>query len=361
MNKPPEIELLSHKLKERIKELSCLYSISKIAQETDISITLIINKIINAIPEGWEYPEELNVCLEVDNILYGSKIIDTNILSTQIIIQNVNRGNLSVGYRTQRDFLAEEQLLLNQIGVELSLIIDRNEQMEIKKLYQQKMLQEDKINVLGELTAGIAHELNTPLGNILGYAELLNKSEKDIHRKSDLNRIISSALRSREIVKKLMYFSCEMPTQYSLHDINSIISESIDLLKLQLSENNVILKLDFDSHIPSVKLDSIQMTQVLFNLVLNSIGAMPKGGEITIKTWCNESAIFFSLNDTGTGISNETISKIFQPFYTTKHNGTGLGLSVVHGIIQSHRGTIEVSSKVNQGTRFQISLPILAT
>ena len=140
---------------------------------------------------------------------------------------------------------------------------------------------------------------------------------------------------------------------------NSHISPMPKLSSKQEKLNNVIIKLDFDNHIPAVRLDTIQITQVLFNLVLNSIGAMPKGGEITIKTWCNESVIFFSLIDNGIGISDESISKIFQPFYTTKPTGqgTGLGLSLSYDIVKAHGGEIKVETKENEGSMFIIQLP----
>jgi len=257
-------------------------------------------------------------------------------------------------------FLDEEKPLLNKISIETASFIERFEQREKEKVIAEKMRFNDRLAVLGELTAGIAHELNTPLGNILGYAELLKNAEINPEKKADAQKIILSAKNAREIVKRLMYFSCEMPQQFGIGNINEQIAENIGLLQKQLTDNQVNLKLNLTDNLPLVRLDKIQFSQLLFNLVLNAINAMDYNGEITINTTVTDNDVLLSIKDNGKGISEENKPKMFQPFFTTKPKGkgTGLGLAVVHGIVQNHKGTIQVNSTLGKGTEFIITFPI---
>lgn len=359
---PPskKIKDLSLHLQERVKELTCLYEISKAAQKTDQSLDELIENIVKIIPKGWQYPDELKVFIRIDEQEYGNSKMSALHQKSAIRIDNEMRGEIVVFYtnnsKTSNLFLEEEQQLINQIALELSSILDRFEKRELEKIITLKLRYSDRLNVLGELTAGIAHELNTPLGNILGYAELLKKSESDSVKKSDIQKIITSAINAREIVKKLMYFSCEMPSQFKLVNLNDVIIESTNLLQIQLSENKVQLELILSKQVSPIRLDSIQFSQVLFNLVLNAIAAMPTGGVLKITTNVRKEHVILKIKDHGIGMDKKDLVKIFQPFYTTKPSGTGLGLAVVHGIIQSHRGTIRVDSEKGKGTEFTITL-----
>ncbi|MCO6499881.1 MAG: GHKL domain-containing protein [Vicingus serpentipes] len=357
-------EDISRLLDERIKELNCLYEISKIFQEHNIPLEVTLYKIIKAIPHGWQYPEKLKVYLLFDDKLFGKKPNKNpiTVANSNIVINEEVRGQIVVYYKEAQKhfFLEEEQPLLDKIGLEIATFVERFEQRENEKVMAEKMRYNDRLSVLGELTASIAHELNTPLGNVLGYAELLKKSEIDGVKKGDIQKIITSAINAREIVKKLMYFSCEMPQQFGLININEQIEENIGLLQKQLTDNHVHLTLNLADNIPLVRLDKLQFSQLLFNLVLNAINAMKPNGKITIKTITNSKNLLLSIKDDGMGMSIENKEKIFQPFFTTKPKGegTGLGLAVVHGIVQNHKGTINVNSTLNKGTEFIITFPI---
>lgn len=351
-------------LNERVKELNCLYEISKICQDYNKSFKTTITKIIKAIPQGWQYPDHLEVYLLFDDEFYGKKLAVTpaTIASSAITINKVNRGEIVVYYNEEKEhfFLDEEQPLLDKIGIEIATFIERLEEREKGELIAEKMRYNDRLAILGELTAGIAHELNTPLGNILGYAELLKKAEINPIKQADAQKIITSAKNAREIVKRLMYFSCEMPQQFGVANVNEQIEENIGMLQKQLTDNQVQLQLNLVDNIPLVRLDKLQFSQLLFNLVLNAINAMRKKGEIVITTRVNNNDLLLSIKDNGKGMSATNKAKIFQPFFTTipKGEGTGLGLSVVHGIVRNHKGTIEVNSIPNKGTEFIITFPI---
>ncbi len=359
-----EKDLLVYKLNERVKELNCLYKISIICQDLNSDISFVLHQIIKIIPLGWQFPNDLKVKINFDGEIYGEKFSNENLvkINSDLLVKDVIRGCIVVAYsvNTNNKFIEEEIPLLNKIGIETSNFIERFEQRQTEKLLAEKMKQNDRLHVLGELTAGIAHELNTPLGNILGYAELLKKSEVQPLKKIDLQKIIISAKNAREIVKKLMYFSCDMPQNFNLIDLNEHILENISLLDNQILKKNIKLVLNLDNDLPKLKIDALQFTQVLFNLVLNAIHSMEKNGELTISTGFKNDFIQLSIKDNGKGISDEIKEKIFQPFFTTKidEQGTGLGLSVVHGIIKSHKGEINFISKIGEGTEFFIHLPL---
>jgi signal transduction histidine kinase len=155
-----------------------------------------------------------------------------------------------------------------------------------------------------------------------------------------------------------MFFSCEMPSQFKLTNLNDLISENLELLKIQLNEANIRVVTNFEKELPPYKVDAIQFSQVIFNLVLNAITAMEGGGKLTVHTILIDSQIQIFVQDTGVGIEKDKLSKIFDPFYTTNlsKGGTGLGLAVSYGIIQAHGGRIEVDSEVGFGTSFKIVL-----
>ena len=355
-----EKDVLVYKLNERVKELNCLYKISIICQDLNSDISFVLHQIIKIIPLGWQFPKDLKVKINFDGENYGENFSNENLvkINSDLLVKDVIRGCIVVAYsvNTNNKFIEEEIPLLNKIGIETSNFIERFEQRQTEKLLAEKMKQNDRLHVLGELTAGIAHELNTPLGNILGYAELLKKSEVQ-----PLQKIIISAKNAREIVKKLMYFSCDMPQNFNWIDLNEHILENISLLDNQILKKNIQLVLNLDNDLPKLKIDALQFTQVLFNLVLNAIHSMEKNGKLTISTGFKNDFIQLSIKDNGKGIPDEIKEKIFQPFFTTKidEQGTGLGLSLAYDIVvKGHGGRLEVESVEEAGTTFIISLPI---
>ena len=353
------------RLRERIKELGCLYAVARIAQTQDLGLEPMLVAIVRTLPQGWQHPDDLWVSLQLDGHEYGTRKSGPT-LQQDIQVESEVRGTLAVGYpedRTQGpgpQFLTEEEQLLERLAIEVATIVERQEKRERQRLFEARMQQQDRLNVLGELTAGIAHELNTPLGNVLGYAELLMAGEVDKERRDDLQRIIDSALTGREVVKRLMYFSCEMPSQFRMQDLNGVVAGVLRLLHRQVEKARLVLRTDLSKSLPKVRIDRVQVEQVITNLVLNAVAATAPGGELLVSTEAKDGAVYLCVEDTGQGIAPEHIRKIFQPFFTTKPPGvgTGLGLSVVHGIIKGHGGDISVESRLGKGTAFTITLPV---
>ena len=250
--------------------------------------------------------------------------------------------------------------MLKTLAQEIASVISKKEQHEREQTLQRKFQHSDRLNILGEITAGICHELNTPLGNILGFSQLIQEKATDGQIKKDIEKIINSAMHSREVVKKLMFFSCEMPQHIQMVDVNVLIIEAIDLLKFSI--NNKGLSLDYKNDTTNLlaPLDPVQFTQVVFNLLINAIHASKHGNSIEVQLSQADEHLELYIRDYGTGILPEIQEKIFEPFFTTKPvgEGSGLGLSVVHGIVKSHGGEITVSSEINKGTTFKVKFPL---
>ncbi len=224
------------------------------------------------------------------------------------------------------------------------------------------LIQAEKMGSMGQLAAGIAHEVNNPLGVILMYAHLmLEQCPRDSELYPDLQMIVEQADRCKKIVSGLLNFARQTKVNYQLVNINEMLNNY--LKTVQLPEN---VEIDILTELanPSAEIDLDQIIQVLTNLVNNSLTAMPNGGKLLLKATGDDEQIQLSVSDTGTGIPKEHLNKIFEPFFTTKKvgQGTGLGLSIIYGIVKMHNGDIRVQSNADPnagptGTTFTITLP----
>lgn len=230
-----------------------------------------------------------------------------------------------------------------------------------KVRFEDQLLQAEKLSSLGLLAAGIAHEVNTPIAGISSYAQmLLKETPASDKRKPILEKIEKQTFRAAEIVNGLLNFSRMSGGEFKEVDVNQLIEESLGLLNHQLQLNHIKVDSRYDKSLPAISGNLGKLQQVFINLFLNARDAMPSGGELAIQTGMNESMVVVDISDTGSGISEEDIKRIFDPFYTTKPigKGTGLGLAVSYGIIQEHGGRILVDSNIGKGTHFRLKLPV---
>jgi signal transduction histidine kinase len=214
---------------------------------------------------------------------------------------------------------------------------------------------------IGQLAAGVAHELNEPLGNILGFAQLAKKCPGLPNQaEQDIEKILSASLNAREVIKKMLVFARQIPPQKKEVHLNQVVEEGLSFFESRCAREGIEMVRSLHPDLPEISADPVQLNQVLVNLVLNALQAMPTGGRLTVKTQMGRDHISLIVEDTGIGMSKKVMKQIFTPFFTTKDvgQGTGLGLPVVHGIITSHGGSIQVESKVGGGTRFEIQLPV---
>jgi hypothetical protein len=225
---------------------------------------------------------------------------------------------------------------------------------------EDQLLQAEKLSSIGLLAAGIAHEVNTPIAGISSYTQMLLRDTPETDtRKPILEKIEKQTFRAAEIVNGLLNFARLNGSEFKDLDVNQLIEDSLSLLDHQMRRCNIRLKADLDRSLPAIYGNEGKLQQVFINLFLNARDAMPSGGELKIQTSMNDSMVIVDIRDTGVGITEENVKRIYDPFFTTKNTGrgTGLGLAVTYGIIQDHGGRIFVDSVPGKGTHFQLKLP----
>ena len=356
-----------HKLRERVKELNCLYELSKVAWEADSDLEVIFNEILRIVPNAMQHRQLAEVVIIVGTKRYETRGYTNSLkgIESRLVYGKKKYGTIRVGYRQNRGvsptFLPEEKRLLQTVARELSLVINRVSVEDDKRKLQLQLQHVERLAFVGELSAGIAHELNEPLGRVLGFAQLIRKAGNLNHQQEeDIERIIKASLYSREIIKKLMIFSRQMPQQLAVVSLNAVVENILYFIDVRFQSSGIEIVKQLDNSLPEIRADEVQLGQVLVNLITNSVYAMPNGGVITVATRKRENGVALIVKDNGIGMPADIKRKIFEPFFTTKPpgQGTGLGLSVVQGIVESHNGTISLQSAPGKGTRFEIVLPI---
>lgn len=357
--------LAYQRLVEKNKELACLYGVARIILESDRPFDDKLEAIADQLAPAFRFPHKAAVRIQLDRYAYQTPDFDLSRprLWEPVIVQGKERGCVEVGYVAGNEagpgepaFLAKERRLLKTVASHLAFKMEKRE-------LKDQLMHADRLATIGQLAAGIAHELNNPLTDILGFAQLAsNRPDLPEETYQDLVRIVKSALYAREVIKKILLFSRQSLPREAKADLNAIIAEWLDFIEFRCAKNGIDVVLDLNPGLPLISADPGQLSQVLVNLVINAIHAMPQGGRLTLHTGVRGQTLVFSVKDTGTGIKAENVDNIFLPFFTTKEvdQGTGLGLSVVYGIVQEHGGTVTVNTRVSEGSTFEISLPLTA-
>lgn len=375
MDEPNEMKILGKhnekawpELQERVKELSCLYNIARLAAQTSSGIDEILDNIVECLPPAWLYPDK--ACARI--VLSGRSHSTLNFrrgkyrLQERIIVNGKRRGYVEVVYPDEEPgfkhnpFLDEEQRLLKAVAAEVAVIIMRREMEQNKLKLEEQLRHADRLATVGQLAAGIAHELNEPLAHILGFAQLIQKCpDLPLQAQKDIGKVLDRSLHARDIVRRLLIFAREIPPQKTKMNLNKLIQESLAFFEPQCARNGVKTTYMLSPDVPDIDADPSQMNQVLVNLVVNALHSMQGGGSLTVSTRKMRAKACLTIKDTGTGMDKNVLKKAFTPFFTTKDVGlgTGLGLPVVHGIISSHGGSINIESKVGEGTLCRIELP----
>lgn len=356
-------------LHERVKELTCLYDLAQLSEHPSLTVETILGEIVKLLPTAWQYPEIATARIVMDGCTYATATFreGTQRQSAEIQIGGQCRGTLDVFYLEARPeidegpFLKEERSLIEAVARQVALIVERRSAAEEKLRLQDQLRHADRLATIGQLAAGVAHELNEPLGTILAFAQLAEKQvDTPKQTMGDLGKIVKASLHAREIIKKLMLFARQMPPQKTLVDLNAVIEDGLVFLESRCAKCGIRVQRRLSRHLPPITADPSQLNQVFVNLLVNAIQAMPEGGTLKIATRVTRQRIVLVVEDEGIGMSEEVLEKIFVPFFTTKdvHEGTGLGLPVVHGIVTAHGGTIAVKSSPGQGARFEVYLPL---
>lgn len=292
-------------------------------------------------------------------VRHSAQVAEGNLDARVQVASNDELGELSEAVNTMTESLEKARGELSEWTGTLERKVEERSR-EIKEM-EAHLHRSEKLASLGNLVAGIAHEINNPLTGVLLYSSILNRDERlDPGLKPDIERVISETRRCADIVKQLLEFSREAVPRKEMVSLNAIL-DKVTALFQQLPEFcDVVIDQRYDRHLPEVYTDPGQIQQVFVNLFVNAGHAMPDGGCLTIITSLSgdRGYVRAEIVDTGCGIPEEHLNSIFDPFYTTKSEGTGLGLSISYGIVENNGGTIEVASEVGRGSTFTVMLPV---
>lgn len=354
-------------LRERIKELSCMYRLAGLAVEHADSEERFLQETVALLPEAYQYPEIACARIVLGERIYQSGPFRKSPWTQGASITSGDRecGRVEVAYRVARPeidegpFLFEERRLIESVAREIGLFLERRRAEREQMQLREQLFHAERLATVGTLAAGVAHELNEPLTGILGFAELLQESARlEGEAALDLRRITTAALHAREIVRKLLLFARQISPRPRRVDLNGLVREVVDFLEHRVRRSPVAIELRLDPGLPAIPADESQLRQVLINLCLNALQAMPAGGRLTLATRSLRGKVRLTVRDSGPGIPEEIRDKIFLPFFTTKPigQGTGLGLAVAHGIVSAHRGEIRHIPRP-KGAEFRVTLP----
>ncbi|MGE0083530.1 MAG: ATP-binding protein [Desulfococcaceae bacterium] len=357
---------------QRNKELTCLYGIAQTMGNPELDFNGKLHRIVRIIPQAFRFPEMASVRIRLDQRSFSSPSYNKNhlihVLNERILIRGKQRGMIRAAYsqeypanRDESVFLKEEQNLLRTVAKQLAMILEKKEGDIRKDELENQLHHADRLAKVGQLSAGLAHEINNPLNTILGFAQLAAKTPGlPDQAAKDMEKIVKSALHAREIIKKLMLFSRQMPRQEKAVSLSAVAEEGLYFIEHICTKGRVTVIREMANDLPEITADPSQLNQVLMNLVMNAVHAMPEGGTLTVKTCREADHVCLIVRDTGIGMDRKTLRHIFLPFFTTKdvNQGTGLGLSVVHGIVEAHGASIHVESHPGKGSEFTIRFPI---
>ncbi len=309
------------------------------------------------------FPAELNEKFEQARAVNGVHNIYKFVLqppAASAAVVNGNGNGNGAGHATTHILnLAIAPLVskdLRQIG-RLIIFDDITDRDELER----QLVQADKLSSIGLLAAGVAHEVNTPLAVISTYAQMLAKQISGDEQKSKLlDKIAKQTFRASEIVNSLLSFSRTSPTEFVEVDVNRVLRDTLNLIEHQLQTSAILVRLNLDESLPTVKGNSGKLQQVFLNLFLNARDAMESGGSLAVSSRSEDGFARIQVADTGPGIPAENLARIYDPFFTTKaaRKGTGLGLAVTYGIVREHGGNIDVESRPGAGSRFQVEIPL---
>jgi PAS domain S-box-containing protein len=367
-----EQERLLGELKERNKKITCLYSVGEVIREQAVE-TDIFREIAYLIRPACSYPERTRVRIVFDGHVYEELAISTTpwSFSAPIVVGGRTRGKLELVYREAIDPLIPGLLTQGDCDMIEAIARTMGEAVERREA-EAKVIQASKLASIGELAAGVGHEINNPINGVINCADILLENigpNSPDRRFAELIR--SEAERVASIVKKLLTFSRQQQEKYSMASVADILDAVLSLSNKKIEKSLIELRLDVPTSLPRIRCRGEQLQQVFMNLIINSIHALderyPEGSpnkvmRIAVHPTRHEGRAFLEavVEDFGVGMTEATLTRLFDPFFTTKgrDKGTGLGLSVSDGIVKDHGGFIDVESEPGSYARFRVFLPV---
>lgn len=369
------ITLMSQKgqaeLRERVKELGGLYRISESARRLgpDFGLDATLDRIASRLGEAWQYPDIAIAWITFDGVRVPAAPLTRPLAAVQqtpLEIDGRVRGEVAVAYTEERPvldegpFLSDERHLLDAVATLVASIVSQHEAEEEQRRLREQLTHAERLATVGKLAAGVAHELNEPLGAVLGYCQLMKSHHEEGDADwDDLGKIEAAALHGREIVRKLLLFARRTPAERRPVVVAEVVEEAVNLVAGRIRHGHAEVLTVHDPVRPAVMADPGQLRQVVVNLVANGLDAVEDDGRVEIATRREGGEVVIEVADTGTGIPPEVRDTMFLPFVTTREvdEGTGLGLAVVHGIVEAHDGVLEVESTPGEGACFRVRLP----
>lgn len=338
------------------RALACLHALTLRFAEAGAELSEVVAAVPELVRAAAGDPGGLAVAVRLDGRQWAAGVVpEPPGHVAPLVIQGVRRGSLRLGGR----ILSEDRALADQVAAHLAALVAKGEAQAARQRLEEQVRRADRLAKIGQLAAGLGHELNEPLANILGFAQLA-AATPDLPEgvRRDLARIEAAALHCREIIKKLLIFGRQLPLRWERVNLAAVLRQAQELVAASAGRQQVAVEVVVQGE-PAVRGDAGQLLQAVVNLAVNAIHAMPGGGTLRLLAQAEAGNAVLLVEDTGVGMSPEVLRQIFHPFFTTKgpDGGTGLGLAVVHGIVAAHGGVIDVWSEPGVGSRFEMVLP----
>ncbi len=377
-----ELRRKSHDLAERVKESRCLYAVSDVLNRwTEEPVDVVMERVLAGLPDGWRRPVIARARLTLDGRTYASpgfRPTPWSIVAT-IGSNGSTRGTIEVVYleapvaEEEEAFIPEEVELLRAVAQRIDEAMKRRIAEMDRRELEGQLHQAQKMEAVGRLAGGVAHDFNNALTVIRGHGELIcGATEADSPLHESAREIQEAAERATMLTRRLLAFSKRQMVEPQRVDVNGVVGDMRKMLGRLIGED-VHLVTETEPGLPVILADPGQIEQVLMNLVVNARDAVGTGGTIAVRTRrgtcpqgiCGtgedaDGCIVIEVEDDGIGMAEETAARVFEPFFTTKAEGTGLGLSIVYGIVEQSRGRVEVESAVGGGTTFRAHLPAVS-
>jgi signal transduction histidine kinase len=370
---------LAHQLGERVKELNCLFGISDIVERSGGSLERIFQEAVELLPQSWNYAEVACARIVVGETEYRSRSYAEPVatLKADLVVHGNPAGAIEVSYLDDRPsdfegpFVKEERRLLDAVAERMGHIIERltaEERLrEKEEEFRERMTHFTRVSTMGEMASSIAHEVNQPLTAIATYAQacrrLVGGGSAEAPEVLDvLERIGEEALRAGDIIQRLRGLVRRRDHEVTECDISDLLNEISPLASVDARLNEVVLRFVLPEQAPSVLVDAVQIQQVVLNLIRNAIDAMADtpADRRTLEVRAEAvpgDGVKVSVRDQGCGIAEASDKSLFQPFFTTKKSGLGLGLNISRTIISAHEGQLWFSRNPGGGTTFHFTLP----
>ena len=364
--------------RERMKEMKCLYDIGKATEESS-SIDEFLSKVVMIVPQAMQYPEDTKVRITFNEQVFKSPGFQKSYsrISENLVVGGETLGIVEI-YSTRNNPYLKKRNHLTKTLVEIIGGAIRKMELEhsLRAYYaqleddvdlrtkdlekvQEKLIRSERLAAVGELASGVGHELRNPLNVIRNCAYLLNMSLADGKGDNEARetlRVLDKQIDvANNIVTDLMDFTRIRPPSQSKIDLKQVIDESLSWVAVP---ENVSIRNNTNGNPLQVKTDPEQISRVFSNIISNAIQSMAHNGELNIDTGTDENYVWVKFTDNGCGISEENMEKIFEPLFTTKPKGIGLGLAITKRLVEQNGGSIEVSSQAGQGTTFTVKLPL---